>query len=344
MALLFCDGFEELVTAEIHTRWTSLSELDNISTRVDSGESRSGNNSMRLRNAPTIHFTKALPDVKDTIIVGYAVYYDTDTDDCYGMQLMNYANFQLTTLVNADGSISVRRGDINGTILGTSAAGLVLPNYWYYLELKATIGNSPNGSYELRVDGQPVTSGESLDTQQQSLGGVSRVKFMSNFEYTYYDDIYICDTLGGVNDDFLGPQRVDTLLPTASGEHTEWDPLSGENWANVADHIMDSDATYVTTMSGEVKDTYVFEDLAPLSVDNISGVQIFAVSKRTADTPETLDLMCRANSSDYSGEAKYLPIGYFGLSRVWDVNPDDSAQWEEADVNAAEFGIKKIDD
>jgi hypothetical protein len=277
-----------------------------------------------------------------TYIVGSAVYFADDVDDHIGWQMGCRSGIQNTILVNSDGSISFRRGAQTGTLLGTSATDVIQVEQWHYVEFKVFVDNS-SGTYEVRVDGDPVLSGENVDTMYYNGIGVSLVRFHSNYSYVYYDDIYILDTTGSYNNDFLGPQRVDSILPSASGNYTNFDPISGENWACVTG-LPDGDATYVQTMSGEVTDTYTFEDISELSEDNIAGVQIFVTARKTAESVEKIDPVVRIGSTDYSGELSYLGNSYNGKTRIWERNPSDSGQWEYSDVNGAEFGFKKIDD
>ena len=48
----------------------------------------------------------------------------------------------------------------------------------------------------------------------------------------------------------------------------------------------------------------------------------------------------RVNSSDYEGADLGVNYSYMWGSTIWELNPDDSAAWEDADIDAAEFGIK----
>jgi hypothetical protein len=342
MALLFCDGFEEMSKDEFLYRWSSCNDLDSATTQIQSDIKRSGDQAFRLRSAPSLYIQKNFPRLMTEFVIGFAVYHANDLDSCDGWVFWNSNQQQLTYQTQPDGSVELRRGSSIGTLLDTSGTDEIKVDQWQYIEIKNKIDNT-TGTWELRVDGQAIMSGENSDTQRDTPAGVTLVRLHSNYEYTYYDDFYMLDTTGSTNNDFIGPQRVDTLVPNGSGNYTNWDVSSGENWSAV-NTSGEGDALYVQTMSGEVMDTYAFENLETLSVDNIAGVQLFATARRDADTPEKLDLLARIGSSDYSGELDYLPVGYHGVTRVWEVNPDDSAQWEEADVNGAEFGIKKIDD
>ena len=56
---------------------------------------------------------------------------------------------------------------------------------------------------------------------------------------------------------------------------------------------------------------------------------------------KTGKIMARVNGSNYEG-ADLTPVeaNYDYFQEIWELNPDDAAAWEEADVNAAEFGVK----
>ena len=49
-----------------------------------------------------------------------------------------------------------------------------------------------------------------------------------------------------------------------------------------------------------------------------------------------------ADDDEYVSETKGISRTYINHQHIWSNNPDDSAAWEDADINNGEFGIKLI--
>ena len=82
------------------------------------------------------------------------------------------------------------------------AAGIIVVNTWYYIEVRATLGDSPNGAVIVRVNGTEVLNTTSLDTK----GGGTK---------TVYDQIRLVRPSGSgtINSDY-----DDLYLRTGSAE------------------------------------------------------------------------------------------------------------------------------
>lgn len=100
---------------------------------------------------------------------------------------------------------------------------------------------------------------------------------------------------------------------------------------------------FVQTNTADQIDTYGHEDLAGL-ITTIKCVQLTAYGRKTGSSPSVtnLRLVCRSGGTNYDNESD-LPVPYLNnktFNKIWEINPADAAAWEEADVAAAEFGIK----
>ena len=226
------------------------------------------------------------------------------------------------------------------TILGTSA---YFPfGAWVYVELKAECLTT-GGSYELRVDGAVEASGSGLDTADSGSDGWDSfsIRIGSMSSRIYLDDIYVLDTSGTTNNDYLGAVVVEGLVPTAEGTAADWGSQGNTNNAlNVGDT---SDSTYNKSDTNGNQDLYVFEDLAEID-GTIYGVQLNsqlamnAVGSRTVKTqyrdPDTtvVDLESHALTSTIID----------GYAKVLEENPNSSTAWTVADIDDGEFGIEVV--
>jgi hypothetical protein len=159
---------------------------------------------------------------------------------------------------------------------------------------------------------------------------------------TEVDDIYIADTSGSENNDFLGDIRIDAIHPNGAGNHTDLTPSTGNNYECV-DEIAIDEADYVEGVNATDKDSYTYGSV-PTDLDDagIIGLQIRNFGKRTAAaTNIKIDPFIRTGSTDYSQAVQDLPDS-FGEVRgdiVLD-DPSDSGDWTQAKINACEFGME----
>ncbi|MBF0095313.1 MAG: hypothetical protein HQL34_12335 [Alphaproteobacteria bacterium] len=128
------------------------------------------------------------------------------------------------------GSIAIDRG---ATQLALSS-GSLLPNTWTFIEVKAVIADS-GGSVTVRVNGADFVSVSNADTKATATASANSVKFWGSGgsgATVRYDDIYILDGTGAIND-FLGDHRVRTLLPAADDSVQFARSTGAYNYANV---------------------------------------------------------------------------------------------------------------
>ena len=85
---------------------------------------------------------------------------------------------------------------------------------------------------ELRLDGAPLLSFTG-DTRNAGTAEIAMVRFSNhhissgNRHTLRLDDVYVCDTSGGRNDDFLGDVKVVTLRPNADTAQADFTPSAG---------------------------------------------------------------------------------------------------------------------
>jgi len=214
-------------------------------------------------------------------------------------------------------------------------------NAWMYVEFKFTIHDSA-GSYELKVNGKEWLNRTNLDTYDAGTVGVDEFQF--NYKggavAVLIDDLYICDTLGGVNDDFLGDCRIDSIDPDGAGATTDWTPSAGDNYAAVDDSdTPDDDTTYVETSTTTHEDLYTYGDLGALGT--VHSVQMNVTCRETDTDDFDIEQLVRIGITTYDE----TPVAIAGetyeiKARVMDVDPATTAAWALAAINAAQFGFE----
>jgi hypothetical protein len=355
MALLFLESFDHHVTADLLLKWTSQNS-GGSSAGINAGTGRRSSAAYQM-GQDTWGLNKSLT-VSGTTFIGGCAYkaslISANTPCiiacCDGGVGTNLNGAQVSLHVKSDGKLEVRRGGFYGTVLGTSSSTVLTIDTYIYLEMKVVVHNSA-GTVDVRADGVLIpglSALTGLDTQQSAStqwtmatfghGGTSSTSMTVSF-----DDIYVCDGSGSDNNDFLGDIRVDVQFPNANGNSSMSTPSTGtDRYATVDEAAPNSDTDYNTLAAANDKDTLGVQSLVATG-QAILGIQILAYSKKTNAGTATMASVTRHSTTDYDGATVAVGTTYnYVVRQVYDTNPGTSAQWTEADFNAAEFGYKRI--
>lgn len=230
-------------------------------------------------------------------------------------------------------------------------------NRWYYMEIKFLLHASA-GAIEFRVDGETWYSETGLDTIRLSETVVDRFSFSSapvepltqegHGAIYRITDVYVLTTTGGNETDFLYPWMVDTLYPAAEvvGEQ-DWIPQSGiDNSAMVDDNPQhDYDSTHNESNTNTDKDRFTTSQVVPESTfGRVYACQVIAMAKDTLDTAiKTARVVIFENLTEGLGTTRTLTESEWqALWHIFEDNPDTSAAWLMADVEAAEIGYELV--
>jgi hypothetical protein len=333
MTLRFVDSFDHYGTADFTKKWSTGSP-----TAINSTHARFGAAGMNLTSGAIA--TKTL-DSQATWIVGAAMRttgYPGSTAQI--MSLYDSGSPQLTVAFTNTGQIAVYRGN-GGTALGVLLGTTTLPqltlNVWAYIELKATIHDTV-GAYEVRVGGSTVLSGLNVDTKNTANATANQVSLHGNV-FLSVDDVYMCDSTGSTNNNFLGDVRVEALLPDGAGTTTQWTPSAGSNYQCVDDATPNSDTDYVSSSTANQIDTYNYSSLTPLT-GTVYGVQTLLYARKDDAGTRSVAPVVRTSSTDYVGTSQSLSASYQYLTEIFEIDPNAAAAWTISTVNSAEFGQK----
>ncbi|WP_333710380.1 hypothetical protein [Malikia spinosa] len=241
-----------------------------------------------------------------------------------------------------DGKITVKNG--SGTTLGESIQCLT-ENTWAWIEVKVTAFSNTVGGVVIRVNGAVVLTLTNVDTLNTANAYCTKIRLGSDVN-SYYaawlDDVVVSDLSGSLNNDFLGDVSVVCMLPSAEGSNSGWTPNSGTvHYDRVSQTTSDDDTTYLSTDTTGVLDSWNFADLTASST--ILAAQLNQTVRKTDAGTAEIAGVCRRASTDYVGTTQAVGgTAYTGYAQVWEVDPSTAAQWTQANLNAAEFGIKKV--
>lgn len=264
--------------------------------------------------------------------------------DHWGFSLRDAANNPiLTFVVQPDGSISVKRGGSQGTLLGTTSAQIP-QNSWQHVEFYATRSASV-GTVEIRINNNVV-----LNLTGQNTGATDwSVLYFGNHRYVTggqvnagvcLDDLIIWDKTGSDFNDFPGPVRVFCLTTNGDTVNADWSVTgAATGHGALSDVGPDEDASYI--ISGGAG------DISDFDVQNLpSGVGIIRavipVSRmRSAEAAEArVDVVSDGDVA--LGTARFLPVSYAYWQDVVYLDPKTGAPWTRAAVNAARLRFRQL--
>jgi hypothetical protein len=226
----------------------------------------------------------------------------------------------------------------DSSILETIDIGL-LPDTWYWCEMKVKTNNS-TGTYDVEVGGVNIFSASGVDTQTGSNAYSSTARMEGGGTTNRWDDLYICDSTGSVNNDFLGNVRVVSISPDGdSTANFGTSTPSANHYENVDENPSDDDTSYVEDGTVNTVDLYDYEALS--GAGSILGLQINTQCRETDVTAFSLITPIESNGSQYDDSPAIIGTpSYVFRSRLSELDPDTSAPWTFSGVNAAKFGIK----
>lgn len=227
----------------------------------------------------------------------------------------------------------------NGAQIGSASTDAIIAgSTWYHVEMKAVIADA-GGSVQVWVNGVLWVNVTGADTRNGGSGIVNRVRIDPNANATtsYCDWVVWSGSTGPVGD-----CRVVSILPDAAGATTQMTPTGGANYLCV-DEASDpnGDSDYVSEDTAGQLDTYGFAAVG-LS-GTVKALQVNVWARKDDAGSRTLAPVIRAGGTDYAGTAKAVLDTYTAVvKQVYEQNPNTSAAWTVAGIDAAEFGQKLV--
>ena len=230
-------------------------------------------------------------------------------------------------------------------------------NRWYWIEFRVLVSDTV-GQVELRVDGERWILVTNIDTKPGSVSTIDEISFNSNPEEPItsgghgaiyrISDVWVVSPAGGGNETgFLFPAVVDVLYPSAEvvGE-IDFTPSTGtDNSALVDETQQNYDTDYNEANVATNKDRLDTSLSVPeSSFGRVNAVQVNAMVKDTLDLgTRTFRTVIFENLTEGVGPTQTLTESeYQAIFGLFEDNPDTSAAWLMADVEAAEIGYEII--
>lgn len=328
--LIYYDGFDDYTDFKLHWDNAPTSALSTAAAAA-----RTGTSGLKLtyniQETPTLY--KYIPNTT-ACIIGLAYRFPVIvSQENRILAFLNSSTVQTDVRIKTDGTLVVTR---NGTVLSTGTTTLATST-WYYLEFK-TVCHGSTGSYELRINNQLEVSASSVNTQGAGSNIINRIALLPTQQYQveqHIDDLYVVDaTVDG--SDFLGSCRVDTLLPDAAGDLSQFTRSGGSfNYEMVDDAANDGDTTYNSSTVSGYSDLFYLSDLAAGGGD-VYGVAVVLVGRKVAAGTAARKPELKLNGVAFSWLWHYESVEYTGTFRHFEESP--AGHWAASDVNNTQIG------
>jgi hypothetical protein len=272
------------------------------------------------------------------------------TDETF-VAVWNNSGVDLCAYLTITTAGEIRAKDGAATIVGTSPVATVKEGVWQYIAVKFVIGDT--GSIVVYVDDMdtPVINATSVDTKPGAAVDVDRFYIQGASDFTgvgvVVDDVALWDDSGTENNDFLGEQRVYTLLPNADTVTANFSSQpaqgAGDTYLNVDDPFGsdDKDSSYVYSDTPSNEHMWEFEDL----IDNpasICAVKVDLSAKKSDAGARTMAPLLQSDLKE-AGTTFSPGTDYELHGEIWERTTESTpALWTRATVNAAKAGGKIV--
>lgn len=341
MALKWIEGFEtHRSSGQLGRKYASTTGIGTVTTQAGRvlGSAVSGQ---------IVVVTKSL-GLNNTWIVGFGLFVPANfTASTNGIYLEKGGSEQCSIrFSNTAGSfnLTVNRG---GTVLGTTTANFAY-NQWHFFELKVTVRTSTNGSYELRQNEVNVLSASGVNTANVGTDGadVFALRCAASLNVRW-DDIYVCDDTGAINNDFMGDSAIRGGLPDSAGDVQQFTPGTGVTHHTLVDDTVTASPTDGTDVvhsdTNGHNELFGFADVTSVN-GNIYGVMVCSQMAMNAAGSRVLHHVFRdvANVEFDLPDFTVNSTAYSEFQDIMEVNPISTIAWTESDINNGQFGVEVV--
>jgi len=248
MSLLFFDSFKNYTFLPL--KWDDTTTFCQFSIKNSMG--RKGGQALALTRGYTEILRDYLGKILDTnhqeLIVGFAFKRFDNVGDFLEVSFCEDGTYQEVVYIHSNGvSCSTNfYSKASGVFYGFKA------NVWYYIEIKIKC-HPTAGEVVVKVNEHTVLHYMDLNTASSTNAYCNEVRLsvniqtITNLDFACIEDIYIANTAGSVNNDFLGNCEIKVSYPIGQGSFYDFLPspsFSGSaNYAIVNNAVHTSDLT-----------------------------------------------------------------------------------------------------
>lgn len=245
---------------------------------------------------------------------------------------------QVNLNVSSNGSVEALR---NGTLLGSSAVGVVPIDNWYYVEVGAVIAAGTGGSVTVKINGVQVLALTGINTAGGGNNNVQRYGVV----HSQFDDLlpytmhwYFCDNTGPAPwNTFLGDTRIQTINPTSNANVQFTPEGQASNYENVSlvPPVPGTDFNQSGTVGAQ--DTFNVGSM-DATLTTVFGVKQVVLAAKSDAGSRSLETVLQSGTTTATGTSTTLGTGAQVQVTMYETDPNTNAQWTQSGVNAAKPG------
>lgn len=348
---LKAEGFDTYGTDETNMTLAQWAEVQS-GCQLSATYNRHGTYGLNITAGNLSECRIGFGDNLSEVIIGFAFNFHsgipTGSNDSAMEILDNAGGAVMSVIWGSDGSFLVKRGNkSSGTLIAQTDPSVYGASAFYHFEMRSLV-SATVGTCEIRINGVTVLNATGLNN-----AGTANVEFSQlrlengsggagGAAYAV-DDLFILDTTGSYNNDFLGDMAVLEDVPDADGTYTgEWTPSTGSDQYAMIDEIpQDGDTSYDEATAVYDTMSVTFPDI-DVSFTGIACVELFHISRKTTAGDGSVQCRADSNGTEVAGDTDALTESYSGYRSVFEEDPDTATVWSVAAANAVEMILERV--
>lgn len=336
MSLIFMDGLDE------YTGFSDPSFPYGSNLLFSTSGGRFGGGCGELTGYYS-HGTLVFPSTETEVWLGFAfnVQQTVTSGNAVIGQFNSASGIESTLTLGPSGVWKTWSGATSAQI-GSSGTAPVAIGQWHWVELHMVI-SATVGVFELWIDGVQIVNATGVDTAGS--GGSSLVSWefggQNNACELNFDDIYVLNTTGSVNNTRLGDSKIETLRPASDASPNDGALTSGTSHYAMVDELQNDGVTTTTTLtnaSGQ-EELFGIGSLAG-TPSSIYAVRVMAIAAKSDAGSCNLETVINSGGTVSTGPSTALTTSFGIVSTIQETDPNTSAAWTASAVNAMECGAK----
>lgn len=346
--LLHMDGFDEYaVVADMQMEYFVFGTLAVIVTtggRYGGGGYNSYNDSTGI--------ARALPTNPTELWTGIAV------NPTSGQNIG--ADFQLFDFIGNNGScifitynyttslfkVYQSQGSGEPVVIGYVSA-LFVPGAWHWIEVHCKLGTGSGGVVEIWLDDVQLLLLPSVETNPNASASFTTLALttvgapgtLTPF-IGVYDDWYILDTSGAHNNARLGDSRIETRIPISDAGPNNGTPSTSGPHYEMVDELQWSSANNVTLTNTDGQEELYNMSALVTNPATIFACRALTIMEKSDGGTMTGSTVTSSSATEADGPSTPGLNIWCHIDGIQEVDPNTSAAWTTAAVNACKVGFK----
>ncbi len=346
MSLLWMDGFDHYDGVVGNLALAGYTNASNVS--LVTNRARTGSYCLRGGATSTGEIIRPLPSSLQTIGIAGAFWFGSmGTREIFEFIQSDgsLSTPNCTISYDSTGRIRFSRQSYAGPLLGQSAPGVITQNAWNHIEARVVISNTI-GACQIRVNGVEVLNTTNVDSLFTGLELCPAVRIAlpgssTGDGYAYLDDLFIWDTSGSQNNNFLGDRKVTTLNLTDNTAVSEWGYTGAASPVQCINGTQDGDTSYIYAGSSvPVTSEFEFAN-ADGTIGLIAGVQTVNVMRKVEAGTVIVQpsLVSGGSATDNGSHSVGDNYAYFNM--MHQTNPATGMPWTASALNSARLRLRR---